>query len=571
MKLLGLFLILFIVSFNMPGPAHPISGEEEDQGDKQKIVYCGPSFDTSYAKDSKAPLLNGLGGFQYAISTKSPMTQKYFNQGLALTYGFNHGEAARSFRTALSFDSTCGMAWWGLALVLGPNYNAALNPSSLADIREAINNALRYSAAVAPNEKALIRAMAKRFPDSEVEDMSPFYTDYAKAMREAHLQYPLDYDIATLYADALMNLHPWDLWLKDGTAKPWTTEIIQLLEYTLKKDPDHPGAAHYYIHATEASRDPGRALPFADKLGALMPAAGHLVHMPSHVYIRTGDYHKGVLVNEKASLADSTYIAQCRVQGAYPLLYYPHNIHFLAACAFWEGNSKKALEAAWMVSRKSDKKALAQNITVQHFYIIPYYVLVHLGKWEEIFKAEKPQEGLLYPMAIWHYARGMAFGAKGNLAAAQLELDTLKQIAQDPRLEKMMIWDLNTATNLVNIAQFTLQGELLGHQKNYDEAFIWLKKAAAIEDILNYNEPPDWFFSVRHTLGHWQVQADQFSAAEKTYREDLELFKENGWALMGLYNSLKGQGRASEAQLIRKRFDKAWKWADIKINSSRLF
>lgn len=569
MKFLAIFIIVCIVSFNMPGPAHPIAGEQAPV--KERIVYCAPGFDPEIANAGKAPLLSGLGGFQYAITTRSAMTQKFFNQGLALTYGFNHGEAARSFRTALDFDSTAAMAWWGIAMVLGPNYNAALNPSSLSDINTAIRNAQSLAGNAAPNEKALIAAIAKRFPATEVTDIAPYYKAYADAMREAHLQFPLDMNIATLYADALMNLHPWDLWLKNGQAQPWTAEIITLLEYILKTDPDHPGAAHYYIHATEASKEPGRALVYADKLGDKMPAAGHLVHMPSHVYIRTGDYHKGVLVNEKASLADSTYIAQCKVQGAYPLLYYPHNIHFLAACAFWEGNTRKAIDAAWMLSRKADQRFLGENVTVQHFSIIPMYVMVHLGKWDEILSLEPPSEGLLYPKAIWHYARGMALAARGKTTDARSELVAIEAIADDARLAKMMIWDLNSAQNLVNIAKHTLRGELFAYQRQYEAAFEELKAAIAIEDILNYNEPPDWFFSVRHTLGHWQVEARQFAAAEKTFREDLDLFKENGWALAGLYNSLKGQGKDKEAAVVKKRFDKAWQWSDVKIRTSRIF
>lgn len=542
---------------------------EAEYNRNRTYIYCAPSFDPAALLKGKAPLLKGLGNLKYRISTKNKMAQKYFNQGLALTYGFNHGEAARSFQTALSYDSTCAMAYWGLALVLGPNYNAPLNPSSLGEINAAIANALKYVENTSGQEQALINAMRARFPLKEEKDMAPYYEAYAQKMREAHQRFPNDITIGTLLADALMNLHPWNLWLKDGTPQPWTPEIVTLLEKMLRNNPEHPGAIHYYIHATEASKEAGKATPYADKLESTMPSAAHLVHMPSHTYIRTGEYHKGVMVNERAVLADSSYIAQCKVQGMVPLVYYPHNIHFLAACAFFEGSSKKALDAAWMISRKADKKFLAEFTGVQHFYIIPYYVLVHLGKWEDILILDQPGKSLLYPRAIWHYARGMAYAAKGETGKAGTELNALKALVKDPAMEKLSIWDMNSAQHLAQIAEYTLEAELLARENQFDPAFELLKKAVVIEDNLNYTEPPDWFFSVRHSLGHWLVKAGRFEVAEKVYLEDLATFPENGWALKGLCNSLKGQGKNEAAEAVDKRFRKAWQWADMEIVSSR--
>ena len=546
------------------------NGIEQPPGSpKGNITYCAPSFDATDL-NAKAPLLEGLGALNYSITTRSAQAQKYFNQGLALTYGFNHGEAARSFKTAIALDSTCAMAYWGLALVLGPNYNAALNPTSLTDINQAIDKAIKNSHLVKPNEKALINAISKRFPRVEVKDITQFYEAYATEMKSAHQQFPGDVEIATLYADALMNLHPWNLWLKDGTPQPWTPEIIRHLENTLRRAPAHPGAIHYYIHATEASKEARKALPYADKLKGAMPAAGHLVHMPSHTYIRTGAYHEGVIANEMAASADSSYISQCKVQGAYPMLYYPHNIHFLAACAFLEGNSKKAIDAAWKVSANADRKYLHESATVQHFFSIPYYTLVHLGRWEEILSLAKPGE-LKYPLAIWHYARGMAFGARDNIKDAEKELEAIRQIAADESLKSFLIWDLNSAQDLVNIAALILEGEIFGHKKQYNQSVNALVKATEIEDRLNYNEPPDWFFSVRLTLGHILVQAGRYQEAEKVYRKDLETFPNNGWALRGLFNSLSGQGKKAEADNVYEEFKKAWKWADINIASSRIY
>ncbi len=537
---------------------------------QRPAVYCAPSFDPA-SIDGDAPLIKGLGNIHFAVTTSSVRAQQYFDQGLALMYGFNHSEAARSFKMAVRLDTGLAMGYWGLAMVLGPNYNAALNPTGLGTINEAISNAVKYSGKATAKEQALIHAIARRFPPTEVQDMMPYYEAYAAAMKKAYESFPNDIDIATIYADALMNLHPWNLWLKDGTAQPWTPEIITLIENILAKSPEHPGAIHYYIHAMEASQQAYKALPYADKLRDAMPAAGHMVHMPSHIYIRTGDYHKGVIANEKASEGDSVYIAQCKAQGFYPLLLYPHNIHFLAACAFLEGNSKKAMDAAWMVSRKADRRVLEENITVQHFYIIPYYVMVHLGKWEEILALQHPGETMKYPAAIWHYARGMAYASRGEYIKASTELSILKKFATDEELKKQMIWDMNSAGDLVQIAAYVLEGEINAYNENYAEAFQFFEKAISIEDKLNYNEPPDWFFSVRLSYGHWLVEARDFKKAEEIYRKDLFIFKENGWALIGLYNSLVGQKKNKEAELVKKRFDSAWAYADMQISSSRKF
>lgn len=536
-----------------------------------RVIFCSPSFDAEKLKAGKAPLIKGLGNLHYRITTRSKQAQQYFNQGLTLLYAFNHGEAGRSFLQAIQFDSSCAMAWWGMGMVLGPNYNAALNPASLGDINTAMANARKYNVNTTAREQALIAALVKRFPTEPVADMTPYNAAYAAAMKQAYDLFPGDAEIAVLYADALMNEHPWNLYQKDGTPQPWTPAIEQLLEKTMTAFPDHAGALHLYIHAVEASRTANRGIPAARKLLNLLPAAGHLVHMPAHIYIRTGNYHDGVIATEKARLSDSSYINQCKAEGAYPLLLYPHNIHFLAACAFLEGNSKKAIEAAWGVSRNADRKYLARSGTVQHYYIIPYYVLVHLGKWDDILALPVPGESLKYPRAIWHYARGMALTVKGNLAAAQQELKALQTYAADESLRAHLIWETNSALDLITIAAFTLEGEMLGYVQQYDQAAAVLKKAIVIEDKLNYQEPPDWFFPVRHTLGNVLLQAKQFAEAEKVYREDLVNLPENGWALMGLLNSLTGQNKSTEAAAVKQRFDKAWQWADITITSSRKY
>ncbi|HEU4469781.1 MAG TPA: hypothetical protein VFR58_01740 [Flavisolibacter sp.] len=565
MKLIFLLLPLGIMGFliGQPGKTKPKP--------VRQTIYCAPSFDPLKLNAANAPLFKGLGNLDYRITTGSPKAQLYFNQGLTLLYAFNHGEAGRSFKAAIKLDSTCAMAWWGLAMVLGPNYNAALNPSSLTDINEAIDKAMLYAAEASPKEKVLIHALSKRFPREAVEDMTPFYAAYASAMKQAWTAFPSDAEIGSLYVDALMNEHPWNLWLKDGTPQPWTPAIVQTLETLLALSPNHPGINHQYIHTMEASREAARALPSARRLGSMLPSAGHLVHMPSHVFIRTGFYHEGVLANERAAAADSSYIAQCKVQGVYPMMYYPHNIHFLAACAFLEGNSKKAIDAAWRLSRNADKTYIQENPAIQHYFSIPYYVLVHLGKWDDILKLVEPDPALEYPGAIWHYARGMAFAAKGRLEEASLELAAVKAIAKNDALRTKLIWETNSVADLIQIADLVLDAEVEGKKKNFGDAIKLLRSAVAIEDKLTYQEPPDWFFSVRHSLGHLQLQARLFSDAEQTYQQDLLTYPENGWSLMGLIKSMEGQGRKDDAAAVRKRFNKAWAWADLEINSSRIY
>ncbi len=572
MKLIMLLSALFIAGMLTSHQSKTISSSPVDRtGYKTSApVFCAPSFDPDKMNAGNAPIFKGLGNLKYTITTKSAKAQQYFNQGLTLIYAFNHGEAGRSFKAAINADPTCAMAYWGLAMVLGPNYNAALNPVSLDDINDAMDKAMLYSGNATPREKALIKALSKRFPRKPVDDMTPFNTAYAAGMKEAFHAFPNDPEIGALYADALMNEHPWNLFLKDGSPQPWTPEILKVLERQLKKFPDHPGANHSYLHAVEASAEAGKGLESARKLESLLPAAGHLVHMPAHIYIRTGHYHRGVMTTEKAESADSNYVIQCKAQGAYPLLYYPHNIHFLAACAFFEGNSTKAIKAAWRVSDKADRRYLHENITVQHYYTIPYYVMVHLGKWDDILALPKPGASLKYPLAVWYYARGMAFVAKGDLKQAAAQLAAIKPITEDEELKTKLIWDMNSASEVAQIGFKILSAEISARQNQFDQSVALLREALAIETKFAYQEPPDWFFSVRHSLGHVLVKASRFEEAEQVYHEDLRTYPENGWALMGLYNSLMGQRKTADARAVKKRFDAAWQYADIQISSSRV-
>ena len=528
-----------------------------------------------YASETEplqAPLFDNLGHHQLAVTTSSRLAQRFFNQGLNLTYGFNHAEAARSFREAIRLDSTCAMAYWGAAYVLGPNYNAAMEEDVKQSASDYVQQAIAYSALAAPWEQDLIQALATRYQYDQTEEQDVLNKAYAAAMHEVRRKYPDHDDIATLYAEALMDLHPWDLFTRQGVAKPWTPEILAQIEEVLTRSPNHPGANHLYIHAVEASATPEKGLESAGRLGGLMPGAGHLVHMPSHIYIRTGHYHEGSVANERAIAVDSVYIDQCNAQGAYPLTYFPHNIHFLAATAALEGRGKTAINAAYRVVAHTEEELMREPglETLQHYWMIPYYVMVKFGQWDQLLTTEKPADDLLYPLAIWHYAQGMAYIGKNQVTEAVSHLEQLKLIQQDSMLAKITIWDLNSVDQLTAIGSRMLEAAIDRHQGNFAPAIALLQEAVAIEDQLNYNEPPDWFFSVRHTLGALLVEDKQYQVAETIYREDLRFYPENGWALNGLYHSLTGQNKLKEALEVKHRFEKAWQYADINLNTSEV-
>lgn len=524
-----------------------------------------------YTSGKKAPKFQGLGGIDFKITTKSKEAQEYFNQGLMLSYGFNHAEAARSFYEATRLDSTCAMAYWGYAYVLGPNYNGGMEEDNFQRAYEASVKAQALSDNCTPIEKALIKALSVRYAANPPADRMPLDIAYEAEMKNVYQQFSSNPDIGALYAESKMNLHPWDLYEKDTKApKAWTYELVDVLEKLIKNNPSHPGAHHFYLHALEASANPEKALASARLLDTLVPGAGHLVHMPSHIYINTGDYHLGTLSNLRAVEVDSVYTTACHAQGVYPLAYYPHNYHFLAATATLEGNSKVAWKAAKKLQEHTAIDLMDQPGwgTLQHYYTIPYYVAVKLGMWDSILTLPAPVKELTYPKAIWHYAKGMAFTGKQDLVNAQKELDKLQALSKDSTLKDLTIWNINTTYDLVQIAHRILTAEIAAKQNKSDIAIRLLKEAVDIEDKLNYNEPPDWFFSVRHHLGAALIQAGKYAEAEATYQKDLRTYKKNGWALIGLYHSLMFQKKENEAKSVKLSFDDAWQYADITIVSS---
>jgi tetratricopeptide (TPR) repeat protein len=539
------------------------------------LVLClllsstGASGNEPYAP--KAPLLTGLGHHHHPIATSEPWAQRYFDQGLALAWGFNHAEAYRAFEEVTRLDSTCAMGWWGRAYVLGPNINVPMDSASAVQAYADLQTALRFMASAPPAEQALIQALAQRYQAVPQTDRGHLDSAYAAAMAGVHESFPEDPDAGVLYAEALMDLHPWDFWYIDGSPRPWTAPIVELLESELEENPNHPGANHLYIHAVEASDLPDRATVCADRLGGLVPGSGHLVHMPSHIYIRTGRYHEGSLANEAAIRVDDRYLSECRAQGVYDIGYVPHNHHFLWATAVFEGASAKAMAAA----RSTQSRALPQFMrmcgmeAVQHFSSIPLFSMVRFGEWADILTEPAPDSDLHYPMGVWHYARGMAYARMGKLEPARVELGKLAQFAGDTTLDLKLIWGRNSTRSVLQVGQLVLQGEIQAAEKQYDAAVQSLEDAVSVEDGHMYQEPQDWFFPVRQVLGAVLLEAGEADAAERVYLEDLKKYPENGWSLYGLLQSLKAQGKTSEAALVEKRFQKAWDWADITLPGSR--
>lgn len=512
------------------------------------------------------PLFDNLGNYSHSISTRNPQAQRYFDQGLILSYGFNHAEALRSFQQAAQLDSNCAICYWGMGYVLGPNINAAMEAGAVPTAWEAIQKAIALSPSASPKERAYIAALATRYAPEPVEDRTALNLAYANAMRQVVQQYPDDLDAATLFAEALMDTTPWDYWAEDGTPKPEGAEIIATLESVLQRNPNHPGALHLYIHAVEAER-PELAAQAADRLRDLNINTGHLIHMPGHIYIRVGRYHDAVIANQQAAAADAFYAQQHNPEGTYPTVYMPHNHHFLWFAAVMSGQREVAMQAAQQTANLVDQSLIQQagNGPLQHFTLIPLYTQVKFGQWNEILAQPAPGQDLIYPTGVWHFARGMAYTAKGQLQQADRELQALQAIATNPDLESVTVDGLNSADYLLKIAIEVLSGELAAKQGNYQEAIAHLRQGVELEDSLTYTEPASWYAPVRQTLGSVLLQANRPTEAEQVYRADLAIYPENGWSLYGLAQSLRAQGKEQEAQQVQARFEQAWQYADTSI------
>ncbi len=538
-------------------------------------VFCAPqATDRSwYDEDQRAPLFDDLTDLGLAVTAETAEVKRYVNQGLVLAYGFNHAEAARSFHYATRLEPDCPMAHWGYAYVLGPNYNAGMEADNYARAYEAVQRGRELVKTMGtPKEKALIEALSLRYSAEAPADRSSLDKAYAEAMRRVQRDFPEDADVGTLFAESLMDLHPWQLWDKEGNPESWTPEILGVLDGVLARHPGHPGANHLYIHAIEASHTPEKGLASARRLGAgLVPGAGHLVHMPSHIYIRTGNYHEGSVANREAVKVDSSYITACRAQGAYPLIYHPHNYHFLAATATLEGNSAWAIDAAKRTARHADNDLIKvpQLGLLQHFYSIPDFVLVKFGHWDAILSALDVRRDLSYPKLIRHYARGMAYLGKEDVAAAREELAALRALLPEQSIDSMVI-GVNPARSVASIAERVLAGEIEAGSGRQEDGITLLRQAVAMEDALSYMEPPDWFFSVRHHLGAVLVDAGQYQEAIEIYEQDLRTFPKNGWALHGLQAAYRGLGDGAQVERLSARVEAAWATADVGLSGSRI-
>lgn len=517
-----------------------------------------------------APKLEGLGNYHFQITTSNPESQYFFNQGLRLTYAFNHSEALRAFKESVRLDQNNAMAYWGWALVLGPNLNLPMMPDVTTQAYAAIQQAVKLKEGVSEKERAFIEALAKRYASETTKDRTALDRAYADAMKELVQKYPDDLDAATLYAASLMNLSPWNYWNLDGSPRKNTNEILAVLQSVIEREPKHAGALHYYIHTVEA-RHPERGEKHADMLSGLMPGAGHLVHMPSHIYMRVGRFADSYKANARAVDADENYITQCRSQGIYPLNYYPHNIHFMAWSAMVLGRPVDALDAARKIVDKVPHELSAdKNIWTLYetFLSQPMFVMVRFGMWDKMLAEPKPDIDSMYMTGIWHYGRALAFIHSGQIAKAREELLPLVKTK-----EAMAVLDhyigFSTADALLTIAEEVVRGELNFAEGNTWKALARLERAVRLEDGLLYNEPPDWYFPVRQFLGAMLLDAGRPGEAEVVYSADLRKNPENGYSLYGLAVALEQQGKQEDADDVKSRFERIWAGSNHMLTSSR--
>jgi len=513
-----------------------------------------------------ATLMTGIGNLHHPVSTKNAQAQQFFDQGLRLIYAFNHDEAARSFQRAADLDPKLAMAYWGIAEAVGPNYNDPASDDRFKAAHQAVEKAMDLSAGAAANEEAYIAAMARRFPEDPKADRRKAAEDYRDAMREVVKRFPDDLDAATLFAEAGMNLHPWGLWHVDGTPEEGTEEIVATLESVLKRDPDHMGAVHYYIHAVEASRNPERALAGANKLAAMAPAAGHLVHMPAHVYIRTGDFAAAVKTNELAAAADRAYIKASGVQGIYPMMYYSHNLHFIAMCAAMNGNYAEAKKNGDLLAVHVGP-AVKDMPPLEGFMTIPMAVDLRFHKWDSILATQQPAPEMKITTVFWHFARGMALAGKGKTSEAEGEYKIVADAEQATPEDVVFAMPVNNkAKDIMKIAERVLGAKIATAKQDPDAAIALLKDAVAIQDTLKYGEPPDWFFPVRESLGAALLMKGNAPEAEKVFRDDLDRNPRNPRSLYGLQQTLKRQGRDYDAGFVEKQFNASWKGGANSLN-----
>lgn len=510
-----------------------------------------------------AELLEGLGNHLHPIATESKLAQTFFNQGIALIYGFNHDEAARLFARAAELDPKSPMPHWGIALALGPNYNLPAMPEREEKAWRAIETAVKLARNAPEHEQAYVKALLTRYSKDPNIDRKKLGLDYKEAMKRVMSRYPDDLDAAVLYAESMMNLKPWALWSSDGTPAEGTLEILDVLEGVLRRNPNHPGANHYYIHAVEASKNPERALPSAARLGSLMPGAGHMVHMPSHIYIRVGEHELSASVNETAAEVDEKYIKRSGATGIYPLMYYSHNLHFVSHARMMQGRYDQALDYARRL-RKNVHGAIDEMPMLSPYGAFEWMVLTRFGKWNEMLAEPEPRDKSPMMHAYYRYARGVSFAGLKKVSDARAERERLEAICgRIPEAETLMI---NPARSIAAIALAELDARIARAANNKQAEIAHLERAVEMQEKLGYMEPPEWHYPLREALGAALLRHGDPGKAESVFRKDLAINPRNGRSLFGLLEALRAQQKTAGLAWVAQEFNDSWKQSPLKLN-----
>ncbi len=540
---------------------------DTNAGMVMKMIDPMPAVYMGEADKPGAPIFKGLGAHRHKIGTRNARTQLLFDQGVNLTFGFNHAEAIRSFREAARLDPHCAMCWWGVAFALGPNINLSMPDDAIKPAWQALQNALTLKRYASAEERDWIDALAERYSADPKADRARLDEAFAQAMGDLWKKYPSDLDAGTFYAEAMMDTQPWDYWQDDAkTPKGHGAAIVATLESIIKRSPNHPGALHLYLHAVEASTTPERGEAAADRLEKLMPGAGHIVHMPSHIYYRIGRYRDAAHVNALAALVDEQYIATCRAQGYYPVGYYGHNIHFLWTSSEMQGRYHAAIDAARRLVKAVGPAALQMGQAPELYYFTPIATLLRFGKWDEALAEPLPPTEQKISSIVARLARGFAYANKGDAAHAAGERAALAALVDDAALKT---YTYIPAYAMALIARNELDGEIARTSGDLDAAIAYFTKAAKLEHALPYTEPPFWHQPVSQLLGAVLLQAGHAKEAEAVYRESLASYRLDGWALYGLAQAQDAQGDHAGADATRKEFVRAWSLADVTLSASR--
>src|ERR1043165_3598462 len=533
------------------------------------LVACGAAQAQhdghSMGSKDEASLVNGMGSLHHPVSTGNAEAQKFFDQGLSFVYAFNHDEAVRSFKRAADLDGDLAMAYWGVAYALGPNINLDVDPEREIAAYNAVARARALESKASEKERDYIEALARRYTNdaqARPEELRRLSVEFSRAMGALSKKYPEDLDAAVLYAESLMDLRPWQLWNKDGSPAEGKPEIVGTLESVLRKDPNHVGAIHYYIHAVEASPHPERALPYAARLKRLMPAAGHIVHMPAHIYERTGDYAAAAQSNVDAAAADRAYIKARGAQGVYPLMYYSHNLHFMAIAYSMEGRFADSLAAARQLEQNVNPHVREMPMPEAFDTVVPL-LLLRFRRREDVLKLPEPPASMPATHTVWLWSRGLALAATGKPEEAEAQYKNF--VAAESATHADAMFGLNPVTSVFKVADGVLAARIASARGDHARAIELLKASGAAEDALSYDAPPAWFLPTRETLGGVLLAAGRAAEAEQVFREDLRHNQRSGRSLFGLWKSLEAEHKSREADAARRDFDAAWKNADTQL------